>query len=120
MRTGTGSPYGQITRTWKQKPAGAPQFPNILAGKQRQRHHADLLLLSPNLRNPNVQEFDLVVQQAVGHGTFFQLSYLGALGRELPNYLNVNLNPATMVTDTITISDASGLGPEEWAILSGS
>jgi hypothetical protein len=58
-----------------------------------------------------VQEFDLALQQAVGKGTFFQLSYLGALGRELPNFLNLNLNPATIVTDTVTISDASGLGP---------
>jgi hypothetical protein len=109
-RINTGSPLGQITPTWKAKTSGAPQFPNILAGNTNAITPTSFFM-SPSLRNPNVQEFDLVVQQAVGHGTFVQLSYLGALGRELPNYLNVNLNPATEVTDTITISDASGLGP---------
>ena len=52
-----------------------------------------------------------MLQQGIGKGTFVQASYLGALGRELPNYLNVNLNPASLTSKTITISDASGLGP---------
>jgi len=33
------------------------------------------------------------------------------VGRRLPNYLDVNLNPNTMENVTITVSDASGLGP---------
>jgi hypothetical protein len=52
----------------------------------------------------------------------FQLSYMGALGRELPNAVNINYNPnantvataATpngVVSSVITVSDASGLGP---------
>jgi hypothetical protein len=109
-RIGTGSPLGQISPSWKAKTAGAPQFPNILAGNTNAVTPTSNFL-SPSLRNPQVQEFDLQVQQGVGKGTFFELSYLGALGRELPNFLNLNLNPATMVTNTITISDTSGLGP---------
>jgi len=38
------------------------------------------------------------------------LSYLGSLGRELPNFLDVNLNP-TQTTINVTVSDASGKGP---------
>jgi hypothetical protein len=108
--TGTGSPHGQITPSWSATTAGAPQFPNILAGNTNSITPTSYFL-SPNLRNPMVEEYDLMVQQAIGHGTYIELSYLGALGRELPNYLDVNLDPTTMVTDTITISDASGLGP---------
>ena len=43
--------------------------------------------LGPDLQNPQVHEFDLVLQQAVGRGTIFSTSYLGALGTrvaELP------------------------------------
>jgi hypothetical protein len=109
VRTGTGSPLGQIDPYWKPSYSGAPQYPNAVSGNTRSITPTSYFLAS-NLRNPEVQEYDLMLQQAVGRGTFFQLSYLGALGRELPNYLDVNLNPTTTL-DTITISDASGLGP---------
>ena len=48
---------------------------------------------SKHFQNPQVHEYDLVVQQAVGKVGVLAISYLGALGRELPNYLNLNLNP---------------------------
>ena len=38
------------------------------------------------------------VQQQMGRGTVFQVSYLGALGRQLPNFLDLNLDPTTMTT----------------------
>jgi hypothetical protein len=109
-RIGTGSPYGQITPVWAEKAAGAPIYPNTLSSNSNAITPTSNFF-SSTLRSPEVQEFDLALQQSLGHGTFFQLSYLGALGRELPNFLNLNLNPATMVTDTVSISDASGKGP---------
>jgi hypothetical protein len=52
------------------------------------------------------------VQQEISRGTILSVSYLGALGRELPNFVDVNLNPATMVPTTITIApDSSGKSP---------
>jgi hypothetical protein len=110
VRTGTGSPLGQITPSWSATSSGAPQYPTILSSNSGTITPTSYFF-APNLRNPEVQEFDIMLQQAVGRGTFFQLSYLGALGRELPNYLDVNLDPSTVVEKTITISDASGLGP---------
>jgi hypothetical protein len=58
-----------------------------------------------------VNEYDLALQQEVGHGTVFSLSYLGGLGRELPNYVDVNLDPTTTATITTTVSDTAGKGP---------
>jgi hypothetical protein len=110
VRTGTGSPLGQINPLWHPNSSGAAVYPNYLSGNSNTIKPTSYFF-SPNLRDPQVQEFDLMLQQEVGKGTVFQLSYLGALGRELPNYLDVNLNPASIVNDTITISDASGLGP---------
>jgi hypothetical protein len=42
------------------------------------------------------------------------LSYLGGLGRELPNFLDLNLNPASVENVTITVSDSCwrGANPE--------
>ena len=68
--------------------------------------------MAPNLKLPEVMEFDLLLQQDLGKGTFFALSYLGGLGRRLPNFLNLNLDPTTVSTKTITIAgDPNGKGP---------
>jgi hypothetical protein len=107
-RLSTGSPLGQIDPEFTTSSAGAPRFPTIAST-------ASILppsyFLSPSLRNPVVEEYDLMVQHSLGKGTYIQASYLGALGRELPNFLDVNLNPATVASKTITISDTTGNGP---------
>ncbi|SNT33458.1 TonB-dependent Receptor Plug Domain [Granulicella rosea] len=118
----TGSPNGQFTATLK--PAtyycngttvactgtatvatSAPIIPNIISGGTPPTPSS--YYLANNLQDPMVHQFDLVVQQELGHGTVLSLSYLGALGRELTNFVNTNLNPATMVNTTITIADPS-------------
>src|SRR6185312_11896026 len=66
---------------------------------------------SPTLQNPQIHEFDLQYQLSLGRGTVFQASYLGARGRELPNFLNLNLDPTTKSNVNITISDSTGAGP---------
>jgi len=109
LRLNTGSANGQYTSTWNANTAGAPQFPNVLTtgGAAKPASY----FLAPGMRNPTVQEFDVMIQHNLGKGNFLQLSYLGALGRELPNYLNLNLNPATVTNKTFTVSDATGKGP---------
>jgi hypothetical protein len=63
-----------------------------------------------------VHEFDLSLQQQIGRGTFASISYMGAMGRELPNFLNINLNPATTYQNTVTVIEnpkypGTGCGP---------
>jgi len=68
--------------------------------------------MASNLKLPEIQEFDLQVQHSVGWGTFISASYLGALGRRLPNFLDVNLDPTTTTSKTITIAgDDNSQGP---------
>jgi Carboxypeptidase regulatory-like domain len=114
VRLNSGSPNGQFVTTFKPAAQGAtpagPQFPNIVGGAGLAGTPSSYFLAS-NLRNPDVQEFDLAIQHQTSHGTAIQLSYLGALGRELPNFLDLNLNPASVQDVTITISDSAGAGP---------
>ena len=70
-----------------------------------------------------MHEFDFSVQKDFGRGTVFQISYMGALGRELPNALDINFNPNAntvttaggspngVVQSVITVSDSTGKGP---------
>lgn len=110
VRLATGSPNGQFTPTFNANTAGAPIYPNILASGSSSAKPTSYFF-APNLKLPEVQEFDLQIQQALGRGSFLSISYLGSLGRELPNFLDVNLNPTT-TTETITVAgDPGGFGP---------
>lgn len=60
-----------------------------------------------NFQNPYAEQFDLSVQQEIGRGTVVSVSYIGALGRELPNYVNINLDPTKTYTFNYTVSPAS-------------
>jgi len=104
----TGSPAGQYVSKYTPSIAGAPVFPNIAAVGAAPTPSA--YFLAKNLQNPDVQEFDLVLQQQLGKGTVFSASYLGAIGHHLTNYLDLNLDPTTMVTQTITVNDPSNKG----------
>jgi outer membrane receptor protein involved in Fe transport len=104
----TGSPLGQFTATLKPNATGAPVFPNIIAAATPPTPSS--YYLASNLQNPMVHEFDLIVQQQIGRGTVFSLNYLGALGRELTNFVDLNLNP-TQTNTLITIADPHQKGP---------
>ncbi len=104
IRFNTGSPMSQYNTQWKVTQAGYPTLPNIVAGAGTAAATPTSNFLAANLRNPEVQEYDLELQQDLSHGTFFALSYLGSQGRELPNFLDVNLNP-TQTFINVTVAD---------------
>ena len=96
----TGSPLGQYVTTFTPAVTGGPTFPNLATTGAAPKPGA--YYFAPNLQNPMVHEYDLIVQQQLGHSTVMSVSYLGALGRELPNFLDKNLDPTTVVNHTIT------------------
>lgn len=116
----TGSPAGQfVSSSFKPNTTGAPLFPNIVpaAGAPTPTSY----FFSSNFQNPEVHEFDLAVQREISPGVVASLSYMGALGRELPNAVNINYNPnlntvttATtpngVVQSVVTVSDTTGGG----------
>jgi hypothetical protein len=115
----TGSPTAQTSPTFFNAPtssvAEGPQYPSIFASGASTAKPSSYFF-SSNMKLPEVQEYDLQLQQAVGRDTFLSISYLGSLGRDLPNFLNVNIVPCSASataceSKTITVSDASGKGP---------
>jgi hypothetical protein len=64
-----------------------------------------VLYLDKNLQNPYTEQFDLTVQQDLGKSNVLSVSYIGSLGRELPNYLNLNLDPTKSYTATYTLKE---------------
>jgi len=93
----TGSPLGQYTTTYRSTTAGAPTFPDLSGGAGAAPAAPSVYFFDKHMQNPQVHEFDLILQQDLGKTAILNVSYLGSLGRELPNFVDYNLNPATQM-----------------------
>ncbi|GGG98707.1 TonB-dependent receptor [Silvibacterium dinghuense] len=99
----TGSPLGQYTvpSIYGEKTSSTvPQFPQVISSGTFPTPSLDYF--AKNFQAPQTQQYDLSVQQDFGHGNIFTLSYLGSMGRELPNFLNLNLNPSSVASASNT------------------
>jgi hypothetical protein len=110
---GTGSPNGQYATIYSPTAGstGSPVLPNNITAAATGPTTPGVFFLANNLQNPQVHEFDLLIQQQAGKGTVVSVSYLGGLGRQETNYINTNLDPTTVQTTNITFVDATGLSP---------
>ncbi len=111
----TGAPNTQLSFTYNNSTAVggtviAPTFPNIATTPPVAASGTlSVQYLDGHLQNPYTQQFDFAVQQDLGAGYVFSVSYIGALGRELPNFLNLNYNPANTYTVNYNVA-ASATG----------
>ena len=103
----TGSPLGQYTTTYRTNTPGFPTFPSLTATGGAAPAAPSVYYFDKHFQNPQVHEFDLILQQSLGRTAVLSVSYLGGLGRELPNFVDLNLNPTTSLA-TITFT---GNGP---------
>ncbi|MDR3775262.1 MAG: TonB-dependent receptor [Terracidiphilus sp.] len=105
----TGSPQGQFTiPSLYGASAGVagpnakgPRFPQII-NQATSFPTPSIDYFDKNFQNPQIHQFDLSVQRELMRNTTLSVYYQGAVGRELPNFLNLNLNPATVANATNT------------------
>lgn len=88
----------------------APAFPQIIPPATPPPPSAGLniVFFDPNFQAPQIHEADLTIERQLGFGTVLSVSYLGSFGRELPNFVDTNINPTFASTITYTVS---GGGP---------
>ncbi len=111
-RTNTGSLNGQTSYTFTATTAGAPAFPNTFASTPAGTASKPNAFYFPNnYQAPATHQMDLTVQQDFGWNTSFSASYLGSLGRRLPDFVDTNINTANTQTVTYNINDPAGAGP---------
>lgn len=72
----------------------SPQYPNILSSGTAPAV-SNVKYFARGFQAPMVQQGDLIVQQDLGWDTVFTVSYLLSLGRQLPNFVDTNLAPAS-------------------------
>ncbi len=109
----TGSRNSQASYTFSSTTSGAPLLPGVAAAAPPPAAQGPAIqYFAKNFQNPYAQQFDLAVQQDLGLDTVLSVSYIGALSRELPNYLNLNLSPANTYNFNYVIGGANGVcGP---------
>ncbi len=108
----TGSAASQTSVTFTNSTAGAPTIRNQ-ANLSNGVAPASIFYFDKHFQNPYTEQFDFAVQQDMGGHSVLSVQYLGALGRELPNYINTNLNPANAynVTYNIVPNSTGSCGP---------
>lgn len=110
----TGTSTSQALYNFSSTTGGAPTLPNVATTLPAAGAIGPSIeYLDPNLQNPYTQQMSFAVQQDVGFNTIVSAAYFGALGRELPNYLNLDLNPASVYTINYTVGapGATNCGP---------
>src|SRR5216684_1358608 len=87
----------------------APSFPQIISPSTPPPPNAGLniVFFDPNFQAPQIHETDLTLERQLGSNTVLSVSYLGSFGRELPDFVDTNLNPSS---STITYTVIPG-GP---------
>ncbi|HEX7289356.1 MAG TPA: TonB-dependent receptor [Candidatus Angelobacter sp.] len=90
----TAASGSQVSLTFNPGQAGSPQFPAILTNLSGQGRN--VTFFDPHFQNPQIHQVDLTVEHDLGWGTVFSLSYLGSLGRELPDFGDTNICPGVI------------------------
>jgi hypothetical protein len=106
--TSTGST--RSARTWFYRPldTGAPPFPYVFASTETpytNPNAPDSIQSAPNavyfdhhFRNPQIDQAELSFQQELGQRTAITLTYMSSFGRELPQFIDRNIDLASVAT----------------------
>ena len=104
----TGSPNGQFTVT-RPRPRRPRRLSHRSSRPEAWLVHPIPCSLIRNFKAPLINQADLTVEQDLGWNTVMSVTWLGTLGRRLPNFTDLNLNPPTTVT--YNVIDTTGKGP---------
>ncbi|HET7106695.1 MAG TPA: TonB-dependent receptor [Candidatus Acidoferrum sp.] len=100
--TSTGATGSQLSYFFTANSPGAATFPQILLNQPGTSSALSVTYLDKNLQNPSVQQMDLTIEREVARNTVVSVSYLGSLGRSLPDFVDTNTGaPVTNITYTV-------------------
>ena len=95
----TGVSNAQVTATIFPSSNGniGPIYPNVVGTLTGSVAKPNITIFPGDLRNPMIQEYDMVVEHQISPNTVVSLSWLGSLGHFLPTSVDTNLptNPGS-------------------------
>lgn len=87
--TVTAAPGSQVSVSFSPTSTGAPVFPQILTSLSGAGKNVDYF--GPHFQNPQIHQMDMTLEHDLGWGTVLSVSYLGSLGRDLPDFVDTNI-----------------------------
>ncbi|MBV8206083.1 MAG: TonB-dependent receptor, partial [Acidobacteria bacterium] len=97
----TGNLKGQLTYTIPAS-ATSPVFPQVLSAAPASTSALGVVFYDPHFQAPAIDEFDLSFEHEFDYGLVAKVSWLGSYGKQLPNFVDLNLSPSTSnVTYTV-------------------
>ncbi len=109
----TGSANAQFQLNSSLTSANAPFYPNIV-GSGTPPAVSNITAFAKGFQNPVSDEFNVSIQQDMGFNTILGIAYLGSLGKQLPNFIDANIAPAT-TTKTYTFTGGP-LAGDSWTV----
>lgn len=96
----TGAPTSQLSFTMNPTSTVtgpcAPAFPVVLSAPPTcPGSKPNVVFFDPNFQMPQIRQSDLTIEHDLGWGTVVSASYLGSFGRQLPSFVDTNLNAPT-------------------------
>jgi hypothetical protein len=79
----------------------APSYPNLISAGALTTPAVQYF--ASNFANPQIHQYDFILEREIAHNTVASVSYVGSLGRRLPTFVDQNLNPPD-TTRTFTVS----------------
>jgi hypothetical protein len=94
----TGNPAGQLSYTLSVSANSVnpsfPSFPSVLTGAPNvATAPPNIVFFDHHFQAPQIHEADLTFQQDLGDNNVVSLSWLGSFSRELPGFVDTNINP---------------------------
>lgn len=104
----TGSPAGQQAVSFTSSKASGVLFPQIInPANPPAAGSSAVFYFDKNFKLPEIQQADFTIEQDLGYNTTFDITWLGAFGRRLPDFVDTNLPQAN---DTVSYTVGDG-GP---------
>lgn len=107
VNTGVGIDRGQRQVTVTATNAIAPSFPNLISAGTLTTPAVQFF--APNFANPQIHQYDLILERQIARNTAVSISFIGSLGRRLPTFVDTNLGVPT-TSKTFTVADGALAG----------
>ncbi len=109
--TQTGGPNAQRAYYFKPLDTGTPPFPFVFSGTPYLSVAPAAVYFDSHFQNPEIEQSEVSLEQKVNRDTSITVAGLYSAGRELPDYLDTNIDLTSAQTLTYSVVDPLHQGP---------
>ncbi len=109
--TQTGTKTSQRTYYYKPLDVGTPPFPYVFSSTPVLTVAPSAVYFDSHFQNPQIHQTEASFEQQLDSHTNLTVAYMGSYGRELPDYVDRNIDLSSISTITYQVVDAQHQGP---------